>query len=180
MASNTPNVAPPRLPFPPPLTTAFHLIFQTLLFGLVVTTLVILWSRAPTTAFAVFLVWTIFFYSIMIIVTCRLRPHGSVIAALYSRLPYYPRNVLTTAPPPILTQESPPGPYVHHQPPSRVVSSPLGSYPHSNGPRSVETSDDDDDLDEDTRQRMIEEEMGRRDVSIVTVPKRKLWITNPS
>lgn len=48
------------------------------------------------------------------------------------------------------------------------------------GPRSVETDDDDDDIDEDTRQRQIEEEMGRREVSIVTVPRRRLWITNPS
>ena len=146
-----------------------------------VITLVILWSRAPTAAFVVFLVWTVFFYSVMIVVSRRLRPRGSVIAALCSRLPYYPSGVSTAAPPQIPTQESPPGPYVHHQPLSRIMSDLIdGSYPHSNGPRSVETIDDDDDLDEDTRQRMIEEEMGRRDVSIVTVPKRKLWITNPS
>ena len=180
MASNTLNVARPRLPFPSPLTTVFHLIFQSVLLGLVVVTFITLWSRAPAAAFAVFFVWTVFFYSVMIIAACRLRPHGSVIAALYSRLPYYPREASAPTPPQIPTQESPPGPYVHHQPPSRVLSSPIGSYPHSHGPRSVEISDDDDDLDEDTRQRMIEEEMGRRDVSIVTVPKRKLWIANPS
>ena len=38
----------------------------------------------------------------------------------------------------------------------------------------------DDEEDEDTRQQRMEEEMNRRDVSIVTVPKRKLWIANPS
>lgn len=39
--------------------------------------------------------------------------------------------------------------------------------------------DDDDDEDEESRQRRIEEEMSRRDVSIVTVPRRKLFLTNP-
>jgi hypothetical protein len=47
-------------------------------------------------------------------------------------------------------------------------------------PLSVEGDDNDDDLDDDTRQRVIEEEMQRRDVSIVTVPRRKLWIANPT
>ena len=36
------------------------------------------------------------------------------------------------------------------------------------------------DEDEETRQRRIEDEISRRDVTIVTVPKRKLWVTNPS
>jgi hypothetical protein len=40
-----------------------------------------------------------------------------------------------------------------------------------------ETSSDED---EETRQRRIEDEIARRDVSIVTVPKRKLWVVNPS
>jgi len=48
--------------------------------------------------------------------------------------------------------------------------------------RNHEDGDDDpdDDEDEETRQRRIEGEMNRRDVSIVTVPKRKLWIANPT
>jgi len=36
------------------------------------------------------------------------------------------------------------------------------------------------DEDEEARQRRIEDEIARRDVSIVTVPKRKLWVVNPS
>ena len=36
------------------------------------------------------------------------------------------------------------------------------------------------DEDEETRQRRIEDEISRRDVTIVTVSKRKLWVTNPS
>jgi len=39
--------------------------------------------------------------------------------------------------------------------------------------------DDEDDADEDTMQQRIEDEMARRDVSIITVPRKKLWITNP-
>ena len=48
--------------------------------------------------------------------------------------------------------------------------------------RHHEDGEDDpyDDEDEETRQHRIEDEMNRRDVSIVTVPKRKLWIANPS
>ena len=40
--------------------------------------------------------------------------------------------------------------------------------------------DDDEDEDEDVQQRRMEEELDRRDVSIVTVPKRRLWVANPS
>lgn len=61
------------------------------------------------------------------------------------------------------------GPYIH-QPSHRTL-------PSDRQARSAE--DDDDDEDEDTRQRRMEREMERREVSIVTVPKRKLWITNP-
>ena len=38
----------------------------------------------------------------------------------------------------------------------------------------------DSDEDEETRQRRIEDEIARRDVTIVTVPKRRLWVANPS
>lgn len=69
------------------------------------------------------------------------------------------------------------GPYLH-QPPYRTAATDEYSHSHA-GPRSLE-ADDDDDVDEVTRQRMIEEEMDRREVSIVTVPKRRLWVTNPS
>lgn len=72
------------------------------------------------------------------------------------------------------------GPYTYHRPPYRLSTHvDEMSYLHA-GPMSVETDGNDDDVDEDTRQRVIEEEMERRDVSIVTVPRRKLWIANPS
>lgn len=61
-----------------------------------------------------------------------------------------------------------------HQPPYRAIPG---------QPTSIEDAGDDEDDEEDevTRQRRMEDEMGRRDVSILTtVPKRRLWITNPS
>jgi hypothetical protein len=82
------------------------------------------------------------------------------------------------------------GPY-YHRPPYRAAT----SVGHENntitsvGSRSPRTmsreigggagDDDDEDIDEDTRQQRIEEEMQRREVSIVTVPRRKLRVTNP-
>jgi hypothetical protein len=50
----------------------------------------------------------------------------------------------------------------------------------SHGAHRTSEADDHSDIDEDMRQRTIEDEMGRREVSIVTIPKRKLWIANPS
>ena len=70
------------------------------------------------------------------------------------------------------------GPYTYHQPPYRL-STHADDLSHG-APMSAETDGTDDDIDEATRQRVIEEEMERRDVSIVTVPRRKLWIANPS
>lgn len=66
------------------------------------------------------------------------------------------------------------GPYIHQPLFRRALSS------HEDDILSSENHDDDGDDDEHARQRRIEQEMDRRDVSIVTVPKRKLWITNPS
>jgi len=72
------------------------------------------------------------------------------------------------------------GPYMHH-PAYRVVHEDDYYSTSHGGPLSVDTEIEvESDEDEDTRQRRIEEEMGRREVSIVTVPKRKLWIANPS
>lgn len=76
----------------------------------------------------------------------------------------------------------PRGPYLH-SPPFRAVQVQEGEgYDMIGTGRHHEDGEDDpdDDEDEETRQRRIEGEMNRRDVSIVTVPKKKLWIANPS
>jgi len=71
------------------------------------------------------------------------------------------------------------GPYTHHRPPHQVAPH-IDDTQSQMHPISVETDGNDDDIDEDTRQRQIEEEMDRREVSIVTVPRRKLQVINPS
>jgi len=158
-------------------------LFHALLLGLCILTLLALWSKASKVLFAVFLVWVVAFYISLFIFSWRGKPQKSMLTTLISWLR------ISSAPEP---QLPPPGagqfpfptdsrsPYVH-QPPYRATFS-GGHDDVSNspgGPRSVQT-DYDEDEDEDTRQRRIEDEMGRRDVNIVTVPKRRLLIANPS
>lgn len=73
-------------------------------------------------------------------------------------------------------------PYAYHQPSWRRAVSPDDDLTRtSHGRPTVETDvDDDDDEDEASRQRRMEDELERRDVHIVTVPRKRLWITNPS
>jgi hypothetical protein len=73
--------------------------------------------------------------------------------------------------------QEPRNPYLH-QPsfyPAAEDDLQSGSYAGLRSEPEEESEDDDD-----ARQRRIEDEIGRRDVSIVTVPKRKLWVVNPS
>jgi hypothetical protein len=74
------------------------------------------------------------------------------------------------------------GPYIYHQPAWRRAISPEEDFATSHGGhRPLEQDDpEDDDEDDDDHQRHMEEELERRDVNIVTVPRRRLWITNPS
>jgi len=120
------------------------------------------------------------YYVAMIALAWNGRPASSLLTAalwgLRNKLishahPAHILDPLNTDPPSIQ------GPYAHHRPPFHA-SAQLDDLSHSHGsPLSVET---DDDLDDDTRQRLMEEEMERRDVSIITVPRRKLWVANPS
>ena len=162
-----------------------RLLFYSFLLGSCVLSLVALWSRAPRAIFAIFLAWTLSFYISVPVLSWFGKPQKSITTVIISRL----RTPPVSSPPPetqhppvpsdgVPFPTSPQGPYVH-QPPYRAAISP-GQDEISPGPRSVEADDDDEDEDEDTRQRRIEDEMSRRDVSIVTVPKRKLWIANPS
>jgi hypothetical protein len=163
--------------FPGPYRLASHLLFHALLISLCILTLVEFWSRTLNAAFAVFLVWTLVLYSLVAVFAFFGRPSTSLLAVIISRLRAPPLLTFTEPPLPTVTDNSLPdtrGPYIHHQPPFRMA----GHDDSSISPRSIETHDEDE--DEDTRQQRIEEEMGRRDVSIVTVPRRKLWIANPS
>ncbi|TFK55691.1 hypothetical protein OE88DRAFT_1652115 [Heliocybe sulcata] len=176
---------PPEPKFPSPFEMLLRLLFHSSLLALVVLTLVALWNHAPISGFAVFVTWTAVFYASMAVLSWVGRPRSSTLTVILSRL----RGDMTAPPTPsrppsslALDQYPFPtnvrGPYIH-QP--QVWSAPddFGSMSHA-GPRSTEDGYDDDDEDEDTQQRRIEDEMARREVSIVTVPKRRLWITNPS
>jgi hypothetical protein len=159
-----------------------HTFVQISILGLSAITLVALWTRGPHYLFAIFLLWIMAYYLAMIVLAWNARPASSLLTAALWRLrsksvsPTHPAHMLD----PLNTDPSNAhGPYTHHRPPFRA-SAQVDDLSYSHGtPLSVET-DDDDDLDDDTRQRLMEEEMGRRDVSIVTVPRRKLWVANPS
>jgi hypothetical protein len=174
---------------PPPFEMSLRVLFHALVFALCILSLTALWYRAGRALFAVFLLWTIIFYFCLFTLAWHGRPRRSILTFLIAKfraeplpadsgtLPSRPLSAVGTEQYPFPTDTR--GPYLH-EPAYRTarghdeVSTTIG------GPRSVETDCDDDDIDEETRQRRMEEEMGRREVSIVTVPKRRLWITNPS
>lgn len=174
---------------PPPFELFFRIIFHLLVLALSVLSLVALWYRAPLSLFVLLLLWTVIFYITLFALAWHGRPAKSLLTTLVACVrgpPPQPsvspgtpasRPLSMTGTDQFLFPTDTRGPYLH-QPLYRATGH--DDVSTSQGPRSVETDDDDDDVDEDTRQRRIEEEMGRREVSIVTVPKRRLWITNPS
>jgi hypothetical protein len=172
--------------FPPLFESLLHILFNAFLVGLCVVSLVELWNRAPVATFAVFLVWTVIFYALLCILAWKGHPKESILAAAIFRLWSVPHNGSSIPPSrPLSTEgaDSPitpdsRGPYMHHQPTFRTAASPEDIT--TSNPRHFDTEDGNDVEDEEIQQRRIEEEMSRRDVSIVTVPRRKLWITNPS
>ena len=186
-----PTPAFPRTEYevPPPFELSIRIFFHMLVLALCVLSLVALWNRAPMSLFIVFLLWTVIFYISLFALAWHGRPGKSLLTTLAARVRRTPPQLApspgtpTSRPLSMTGMDQYPfptdirGPYLH-QPLYRAAGH--DDVSTSQGPRSVETDDDDDDIDEDTRQRRIEEEMGRREVSIVTVPKRRLWITNPT
>ena len=182
----------PPVEYPSPSEVAFHTIFHALLLALCTLCLIQLWRGSTVAGFVIFLVWTMGFYIAIAVLAWQGRPRDSILTVTFSRLRARPHSHLTNPPPQsdsrpmssttpepsIPFTPDPRGPYLH-SPPFRAAQEDE-SY-MSTGRNHEEADDDiDDDEDEETRQRRIEDEMNRRDVSIVTVPKRKLWIANPS
>jgi len=157
-----------------------HTLVQISILGLSALTLVALWTQAPHFLFFIFLLWIMAYYVALIALAWNDHPTSSLLtAAIWGlRSKFNPHSRPAHMLDPLNTEPSnTQGPYAHHRPPFRA-SAQLDDLSYSHGsPLSVET---DDDLDDDTRQRLMEEEMERRDVSIVTVPRRKLWVANPS
>ncbi|RXW25265.1 hypothetical protein EST38_g643 [Candolleomyces aberdarensis] len=159
---------------PSVLIIAAYALAQIGFLGLNVITLVALWKHAPRAAFIVFLVWVVVFYALLALVPQRLEVERHILSMISRRKRGQP-NV----PPPVPSSPTPPpnsshGPYLHTPSFTRTMPADMSSG------RRRSAEDDDDDIDEDTRQRMIEAEMDRREVSIITMPKRKLWVANPS
>ncbi|KAI0322435.1 hypothetical protein OF83DRAFT_1254961 [Amylostereum chailletii] len=175
-----------RATMPSPGHIILHSLMHLLVLALCILSLAALWQRAPIATFAVFLVWTVSFYGILVTLAWYGRPRASMITVIISRL----RGDLSFDGPTSTPVPSRPlsvsgidfptdarGPYLH-QPMYRTAHE--DEYSASHGIPHSEIEEAESDGDEETRQRRIEDEMGRRDVSIVTVPKRKLWVVNPS
>ncbi|KAH9179631.1 hypothetical protein EDB89DRAFT_2110951 [Lactarius sanguifluus] len=185
------KVQPPLVPSKGEIT--LHVLMHGLILALCIVSLVELWNRAPLAPFVAFSVWTIAFYALLVAMSWNGRPQYSALTVLLGRFQGNTRRIAIGAPaPPIATPipsrpismagtdqfpfpQEPRSPYLH-PPLFLTAAEDATSYA---GLRS-ETEELDSDEDEDTRQRRIEDEMARRDVSIVTVPKRKLWVANPT
>lgn len=173
---------------PPWLDGVLHTVLQMLILAICILCLIALWSLKTRAGFVIFIIWTAIFYAALFVCSWYGRPHQSILTVIIYRLLVSPVAPPAPAQPtpsprplssPGLDQYPFPtgGPYIHHQPPFHTTGT--DDVSTSYGARSAEGEDDDDDEDDDTRQQRIEDEMARRDVSIVTVPRRKLWIANP-
>ena len=183
------KVQPPLVP--PKIEITLHVLMHTLLMALCILSLVELWNRAPLAPFVAFLVWTLAFYAFLFMMSWNGRPQRSALTVLLCYIQGNTQPITVPIAAPIATPipsrpismatdqfpfpPEPRSPYLH-QPLFHTAAEDTMSYA---GLRS-ETEELESDEDEDTRQRRIEDEMARRDVSIVTVPKRKLWVANPS
>lgn len=195
--SNRPFVRTPIIPSVSDTPSSRHIIlhafFHILLLANCILALVMLFSGAPIVSFILFLIWTAFFYISLFYLAWNGRPRSSAITIAFHRLRGQPR--LSVDPTPdetpmddrAETQMFPHNgnsPYTYHQPPWRRAVSPdddlLTRTSHGRPTAETDVDDDDDDEDEPSRQRRMEEELERRDVHIVTVPRKRLWITNPS
>lgn len=168
--------APGEPIMPNGLDTLLHLLLHGFLIGLCVVSIIALFDRANIATFAVFIAWTACFYIVIAVMAWHGIPSESILTVFIARLKNPP---VSDAPPatdgvPFPTGN---GPY-QNQPSYRVATD--ADYPTSLSHAGHTIEDDyDDDEDDEARQRRIEDEINRRDVSIVTVPKRKLVIINP-
>jgi hypothetical protein len=170
--------------------TVLHVLMHVLILALCILSLVELRHRASLGLFAAFLAWTVAFYAILVILSWNGHPRYSTLTVLLGRIRGNSRSAdpggTPSASRPISTvgtdqfpfpQESR-SPYFHQPSFHPAPEDDLHSASYAGLRSEIEEIDSDE--DEETRQRRIEDEIARRDVSIVTVPKRKLWVVNPS
>jgi len=167
---------------PPVLEVAAYVLAHIGFLGLLVLGFVAVWHHASLAAFAVSLVCVVCIYALHLLKLPRRprrrwRVESHLISFLKSRPHASASTPTVAADAPAPADVGPPaGPYMHRPPFLRM---PIDTMYSDQDGRTGE-GEEDDDLDDETRQRMMEEEMDRREVSIVTVPKRKLWVANPS
>lgn len=190
LVANSPNFFVPHMP--PFFDSLIHILLHALVLGLSILSLIMLWTHAQKAGFGVLLAWTLVFYVVIFTLAWKGIPKESILSTILSRLRADPQGNSGQTPSRPLSDATDGvpfpsvdgrGPYQHHQPPYRAVPHnedylSAGGYPSSQGHDGLGV-DDYDDEDDETRQRQIEEEMSRREVSIVTVPKRRLVLTNP-
>ena len=190
LVANSPDYFLPHMP--PFFDSLVHILLHALVLGLSILSLIMLWTHAQKAGFGVLLAWTLIFYAVILTFGWKGIPRQSILSTILSRLRDDPRGTAGQLPSRPLSEATDGvpfpsvdgrGPYQHHQPPYRAVPHnedylSAGGYPSSQGHDGLGV-DDYDDEDDESRQRRIEEEMSRREVSIVTVPRRKLFLTNP-
>jgi len=191
--SDPPPAKPQRPVIPTKEEIALRVLMHTLILALCILSLVELWKRAPKGLFLAFLIWTVVFYVILAFLSWNGRPRYSTLTALiYSirgtgHLTSAPMGTPSASRPISMAgtdqfpfPQEPRSPYLHQPLFHAAAEDDLHSASYAGLRSEPEPEEAESDADEDTRQRRIEDEMARRDVSIVTVPKRKLWVANPS
>ncbi|KZV76045.1 hypothetical protein PENSPDRAFT_727607 [Peniophora sp. CONT] len=189
------NSIPPSMQAPsmPPATEILlHSALHASLLALTVLSLVAFWQRGQIVAFAIFLALTVVLYGVFIALAWYGRPANSTLTVFLARVRgdggYTPAPATPmpgdSRPLSPAVQGSGSGPYLNSPPfRSAALQEEDGYVASRHDHLSAEAEGDEDadtDEDEDSRQRRIEDEMARREVSIVTVPRRKLWVANPT
>ncbi|KAG8966018.1 hypothetical protein FRC03_012661 [Tulasnella sp. 419] len=174
---------PPRLPSPT-IQICFNIALQLGLLFAITFWVVTFAIEGIGAGLAITIVFAVIYYIGLIVLAWMKRPRRSMLVVAISRLkgepislPQDPSTMATHggSPTPATYSAVPQHPY-YHQAIYRTAHDDdegLGGRP-----RSTESEPLDDDEDDDERQARMEEEMARRDVSIFTVPKRKLVVRN--
>ena len=170
-----------------PFQVLSRCLVHILLLAVIVFSLVALWQNSEQAGFAVLLLWTLVAYIILFTLAWHGDPSTSLTATIFRNY----RKATPLNPPPVTSENSQSNqfpfpssdnhnPYLYHEPPYRVASTSF-DYPQTlpSHSRAVDSDpDDEDDEDDEEKQRRMEQEMQRRDVSIITVPRRPLRIAN--
>jgi hypothetical protein len=169
---------------PWPILRILRVIFHFCLLGNLAFALASLFQLGNRAGFAVLLAWCVVAYAI-IFWTLVYRPRNSLLLLLREKFIDHPHpqpETMITEPFANMAKDPSSPVASNNRYPSPSAQFTSVEYPPSNSiysqPRPVETDHEEDHEDDEEKQLRIEQEMQRRDVSIVTVPRRQLRITN--